>query len=574
MRTTPVSNDAIQLKAQDQRDLIVRVPGVGGTWRLRVPEAIISEPTGTLLAAADHKTNSKWQSQACNGCHYAATADRNLAIAVHVKPVAEDVLQIHLRLTNHWEWPLWQVEARIGLYPDQGEAADSYADPNLERTFVVHDGKPTPLVELLTQFQPPFLVAEGQPNPALSMGAYKRSILPTIAEKPWLACASKSGKSLVAIGWTKAAEVMHVENGGKGSMNISVVFDMIAPNEDREMIGRIYFMTNDPDMALDRYVKEKNLGLLKPKDHLQTRETIFDAERNVYGWVPVPPWAKETLPEWVMPYLSRHGLDEPFTNMEKPIGPSCDGVDLWQANRFIVYRPETADYLYKDYSPTTVEYKKGTYPYLEQIVAKYTAGLKTDTDKAVALLTKAMPDLVLHPAFPPRACHVIANRAMDEESLAKSGTGWCNEQARLYVRLCQVAGIPARLIFLQYSNRKHGHVVTEFWADQHWALADASWFCVMPGPDGKLMSAAECHEKGIKRDYMAKAYAQRFQELLKLSDEEGYGTHELHIKDDAERKRIIAKEAALFRKDFLLRSEKTLADFFWQFGVLNYPLPK
>jgi len=119
------------------------------------------------------------------------------------------------------------------------------------------------------------------------------------------------------------------------------------------------------------------------------------------------------------------------------------GLDLWHANYFVAYRRETAKYLYESYSPTSVRYKPGTLPAFERIAAEYTAGLKTDREKAVALLTKAIPDKVPHPAIAPMAPMCDKNRGLDDDGLLASRTCWCNEQARVFVRLCQVAGIPA-----------------------------------------------------------------------------------------------------------------------------------
>jgi hypothetical protein len=41
---------------------------------------------------------------------------------------------------------------------------------------------------------------------------------------------------------------------------------------------------------------------------------------------------------------------------------------------------------------------------------------------------------------------VDGNRNLDDEALLASGCGWRNEQARVFIRLCQVNGIPARML--------------------------------------------------------------------------------------------------------------------------------
>jgi hypothetical protein len=287
-----------------------------------------------------------------------------------------------------------------------------------------------------------------------------------------------------------------------------------------------------------------------------------------------PAWAKETVPDSMKPFLGRFGLPDPYPTQTEPLGAVTAGVDLWQANHFVVYRQETAKYLYSDYSSPKVEYRRGTYPLIERIVARHTRGCKTDREKAVALLTKAMPAEILHPSIPPLGPDCPPNRAFSDEDLLKSHTGWCNEQARAYVRLCQVAGIPARMLFLFYADRKSGHVIAEFYADGRWSMADASWCCVFPAPDGHLMSAAECHTDGPNKSAAGEAYYKRGLEVAGYSDERLAGKHLAHIKDRQERKAKVTESAAQVRNSIRSQTAKALGEQLWAFGVMNYPLPK
>ncbi len=285
-----------------------------------------------------------------------------------------------------------------------------------------------------------------------------------------------------------------------------------------------------------------------------------------------PAWARETVPAWVTPYLGRSGMPEPFHSQKELIGYETTGLDLWQANNFVVYRKETAKYLYESYSPTSVRYKAGTLPAFEKTAAEYTAGLKTDREKAVALLTKAIPDKVPHPAIAPMSPMCDKNRGLSDDGLLNSRTCWCNEQARMFVRLCQVSGIPARMIFLFYSNPPSGHVIAEFYADGRWCMADASYLCVFPDADGRLMSAAECH--GAGKLLAGEAYCRRLRELAAHSDEWMVGGRFPKQGDPAARGKQVAEYAAGLRKDYLSQTPKSQADQLWVFGVMNYPLPK
>jgi hypothetical protein len=293
-------------------------------------------------------------------------------------------------------------------------------------------------------------------------------------------------------------------------------------------------------------------------------------EERLYEDCPV--WARVAVPEWVTPYLGRHGLPAPYRDQKRPIGDVTAGLDLWQANHFVAYREETARYLYESYSPTSVRYRAGTLPMYEAIVAEQTAGLTNDRDKAVALLRVVPEKIVLHPGIPPKGPPIPENRALDDEALVCSGKAWCNEQARVFARLCQVAGIPARLIFLFYANRKSGHVIAEFYADAHWCMADASYLCVFSDASGRLMSAAECHSSG--RLKAGEAYCRRFQAMLAYSDERMVGGRFPQTLDQAERDKLVAQWAAAARKELGTQTPKTQAGQLWVFGVMDYPLPK
>lgn len=264
-----------------------------------------------------------------------------------------------------------------------------------------------------------------------------------------------------------------------------------------------------------------------------------------------PAWVKHDVPEQIKPYVGKRGL--PAAWQQGPeFGDEAAGVDRWLSNNFIVYRKETAKFLYQDYTPLKVNYKKGTFPLLEKIVAKYTAGLKSDKDKAVALLTKAMPVLLRHPALPPYKALAV-DRNLNDEQLVESGEAWCGEQSRVFVRLCQVAGIPARMIALFYADNKNGHSIAEFYADGHWSMADSTYFVVFPAKDGHLMSVAEVHEKEEDaRPYVKAAYAASFVEILKKSDAELGG--------------------ASARPEMAAREE--LVNNLGLFAVVNYPLPQ
>lgn len=291
----------------------------------------------------------------------------------------------------------------------------------------------------------------------------------------------------------------------------------------------------------------------------EPRAALIDLSGPDFNPSDCPAWAKENLPAWLAPFEGKNGLPSAW----KPramLASSVKGLDRYQANHFVYYCPKTADYLDRDYTSLAVGYKPGTLPAFERLAAKYGAGAKSDTAKAVALL-QAMPQFFRHPTMPPLGESVKPDRNLLDEELLATDCGWCNEQARVFIRLCQVSGIPARMIHMF----GQGHTVAEFYAEGRWAVADASNFFVVPAPntkveDGKLLSAADCHDRGPGQRAYAEAKRRRMQEMAAMSDAE------LGFKD-AERARKWRERDTVIDVDELAAREIG-------FGVINYPLPK
>lgn len=290
----------------------------------------------------------------------------------------------------------------------------------------------------------------------------------------------------------------------------------------------------------------------RAKQSATSQGAVFDLSLPAFDPPDCPAWAKEKLPDWVAPFIGANGLTDPW-RVKKHLSDSTKGIDRYQANHFVFDCPQTRKYLYTDYTPLTVNYVKGTLPSYEKLAAKLTVGCTNDTDKAVAML-HAMPTFFRHPVMPPCGVPAKADRNLDDEALLASGCGWCNEQARVFARLCQVSGIPARIIHLFGQN----HTIAEFYADGRWALADASNMFVVRGPDGKLLSVADCHDGAAGQHAYAVTKAARMAELLKMSDQE------LGMTADTAKK---YREKPSLSIDEL--STRKIA-----FGVMNYPLPK
>ena len=137
-------------------------------------------------------------------------------------------------------------------------------------------------------------------------------------------------------------------------------------------------------------------------------------------------------------------------------------------NQMIRLNHETADFLYSDYTPLETHYEPGTRPELERHVAMATCTAKTKRDTAMALmewicrkitcLRGMTTDLTIHGGT--------------EEDFFRRGFGVCNEVSRVFVTLCQVAGIPARMTFHWTEDGRFGHSLAEAYIEGKWTLCD------------------------------------------------------------------------------------------------------
>jgi len=286
---------------------------------------------------------------------------------------------------------------------------------------------------------------------------------------------------------------------------------------------------------------------------------VHDLDHPDYNPPDCPEWAKETLPPAMQKFRGRNGMFPPYCERTFALAMNVRGIDRYHANQFVTYRPETAEYLYSEYTPLEVNYRRGLLPTYEALAAEVTAGCRTETEKIVALLVKGA-SRVKHPCGPPCGDPVGTDRNLDDESLLKSGLGWCNEQARVFIRLCQVSNIPARIAHLFYSDTKSGHCIAECYADGRWCMADATAFCLFPGADGAFLSAAQCHDRGEGQKACGLAYFHRFQELAKLTD--------------AELNFATEKETVEWRDWFAQQTPETLANRMNRLAFINYPLPR
>jgi transglutaminase-like putative cysteine protease len=147
---------------------------------------------------------------------------------------------------------------------------------------------------------------------------------------------------------------------------------------------------------------------------------------------------------------------------------------------------ETAPYLYGDYTPLVAVYKAGSRPELEAHAGRATAGSRTQ-EEAVEGIAR----------FAAGLGRGLADEDVDamrfggtEEEVIRRGSDWCTDVARAACVLCQVVGVPARIVNLfDLGNAYSGHAAIEAYRGGAWGLVDPITARVHRQPDGSLASA-------------------------------------------------------------------------------------
>jgi len=151
-----------------------------------------------------------------------------------------------------------------------------------------------------------------------------------------------------------------------------------------------------------------------------------------------------------------------------------DGHVEWQRLKYqILYCEETKEYLYAD--PEPVKYVPGTRPTLEKEVAEAVKGCTTDRERVLRLM-EFCRDLYLNRGKGPIWSQQRPGRASanydfyggSEEVLIEKGENLCECMGRLMVALCEILGLPGRIIM----HIVPGHITCEIWVEGRWAYID------------------------------------------------------------------------------------------------------
>jgi hypothetical protein len=167
------------------------------------------------------------------------------------------------------------------------------------------------------------------------------------------------------------------------------------------------------------------------------------------------------------PYTCR-GFPGDFDRLMRDVPVA--GIDRAQTHAMIRLCDETESILYgPDFSPRKIRYRDGLRPDLVSIAAKFCEDSEPNLNDVIEWVRTN----VRHPHFVGH--EVPPDRALSEEDLIASGVGWCNEQCRVFIGLCQVMEIPARLCFLFHANGRTAHTACEVFDSVRWALVDVTY---------------------------------------------------------------------------------------------------
>jgi len=168
---------------------------------------------------------------------------------------------------------------------------------------------------------------------------------------------------------------------------------------------------------------------------------------------------------------------------------------------------DTADYLYSAYTPLPLHYVPGSRPQLERAVRRVVTSEMTEREKVFAIVKYC------HHGFREDYVNIVPEKTVvlnaAEEEILKLNGGQCEDRARLMICMCQIAGIPARLVavyshFRPEENYKvhGGHAIIEIFCEGGWAFFDTNvmdFYCLRE--DGRLASLWDlrCHPEWVEK---------------------------------------------------------------------------
>ena len=160
-------------------------------------------------------------------------------------------------------------------------------------------------------------------------------------------------------------------------------------------------------------------------------------------------------------------------------------VDRWLTTRMVWLCSATVPYLYRAPEPPGLPYVAGSRPALEARLVPILAGAADDEGRVCAIAAACAAMVRVVDAAPGATLDDLRFGGTEEE-IAQRGSSWCTDVARLACRLCQVAGLPARIVTLADTGAAYsGHEMIEVWRSRVWGAVDPTVGVVYRQPDGR-----------------------------------------------------------------------------------------
>lgn len=142
-------------------------------------------------------------------------------------------------------------------------------------------------------------------------------------------------------------------------------------------------------------------------------------------------------------------------------------VDRVILDNMVLLCAETAPCLSRPPEPSRIDYRRGSRRGLEAILADMPYG--AGADWAVVRAVAGVCAVMVHAADAMDVPLEAMRFGGTEEEIAARGSNWCTDVARLACRLCQVAGLPARIVTLADTRAAYsGHQIIEVWWGDAW----------------------------------------------------------------------------------------------------------
>jgi hypothetical protein len=183
---------------------------------------------------------------------------------------------------------------------------------------------------------------------------------------------------------------------------------------------------------------------------------------------------------------------------ENDVHARCS-VDWVLGENMIRLCQDTAEYLYKEYTPERSGYRQGTRPMLEKHVKKIVSSCCSDEEfvEKIVLFTSSLRDT--------SDLDSMQFGGTEEEIIAR-GSEWCTDVVRVGCALCQVAGLPSRIVYLfDETKAYHGHVIAEVYRSSAWGAVDFVTNVIYrdggkPASSWELMNSPKLIEKHWRGD--------------------------------------------------------------------------